>query len=212
MTMNKAIHHEDPAWQQWPWRRGQGHLWGLVGAAGSGKSTAARGLQGAGWLRESFAKPIREAVLLLYPDWDHGHFEHPLKEEVCPWHGVTPRAAMRVVGEHARDMDEEIYVRALAVRLRRLVAHGVERIVVDDVRLPLESCLIRDLGGRIVHLDRPGVTFRQDHVTEMGIDRHPYDVTMTNDEGHDEWVTRWHWLGTNPTELGRDPWHDGARR
>ena len=127
-----AVAETDPAWGQWPWRRGAGHLWCLTGPAGAGKSLAAAALQEGGWRRESFAAAIRATVLALYPGWGAEHFEQPWKELACPRHGIAPRQALRTVGEHARDLDAEIYVRALTQRWGRRVASGFRHGVSED--------------------------------------------------------------------------------
>lgn len=193
-----AAVEEDPAWAQWPWRTGQGHLWCLTGPAGSGKSLAAQALLEGGWQRASFAEPIRATVLALYPGWGAEHFEQPKKEARCPRHGISPRVALRTVGEHARDLDAEIYVRAMAARLRRLVAQGFRHVVIDDLRLPLEARLVRDLGGRVIHIARPGVEYRQDCATEMGGLWETGDATVLNDEGSGAWWARWLTLAGYP--------------
>lgn len=202
---------EDPAWAQWPWRTGQGHLWCLTGPAGVGKSLAAAALQEGCWRRESFAAPIRATVLALYPGWGSAHFEQPLKEQACPRHGIAPRQALRTVGEHARALDAEIYVRAMASRLSRLVAEGYRRVVIDDLRLPLEARLLRDLGGRVIHIERPGVEYRQDCVTEMGGLWQAGDVTLVNDLGASAWWTRWLGLAGYPEGLEDDARSGDAR-
>lgn len=192
---------EDPAWAQWPWRTGQGQLWCLTGPAGCGKSLAAQALVEGGWRREAFAAPIRATVLALYPGWGEGHFEQPLKELACPRHGIAPRMALRTVGEHARALDAEIYVRALARRLLGLVAAGVRNLVIDDLRLPLEARLVRDLGGRVIHIERPWVRYRQDCVTEMGGLWQAGDVNLANSEDGRAWWTRWLTLAGDPEGL-----------
>lgn len=206
-----AAGEADPAWARWPWRTGQGHLWCLTGPAGAGKSLAAKALLEGGWRREAFAEPIRAAVLALYPGWGVGHFEQPLKELKCPRHGIAPRSALRTVGEHARELDAEIYVRAMARRLGRLVDAGFKHVVIDDLRLPLEARLVRDLGGRVIHIARPGVDYRQDCVTEMGGLWQAGDAEVVNRQDAAAWWARWLGLAGYPQRLGLEDealWRD----
>ena len=118
---------------------------------------------------------------------------------------------MRTVGEHARDLDAEIYVRALTQRLGRLVASGFRHVVIDDLRLPLEARLVRDLGGRVIHIARPGVAYRQDCVTEMGGLGQAGDAEVVNRQDIAAWWARWRELGSYPERLGMEDealWRD----
>lgn len=159
-------------------------LIGLSGPKGSGKTTAAHLLvEEFGFRRMSFADPIREAVLELFPEWTAEHFAPGRKDQEDALHNVSPRHAMRVIGEHARRLDPLIYVDALNTRVREAATQdpGV-RIVVDDVRLIDEANMIR-MRGRVVHVERAGVGWSGEHVTEVGIEREDDDLRLQNVAG-----------------------------
>jgi len=187
------------------WRQGQGCLVGLAGPAGAGKTTAARALQAMGFTRLAFADPIKQVLGQLCPGWGEsaGTWEHPAKEQVGRY-GISPRRAMRVLGEGMRAVDPEIWLVAWAREVRVLAARGIEHVVVDDVRFEAEATLLRDLGGGMVHVRRPGMEFRRDHDTEMGVavQSELGDVLLHNQGGTESWARWWRLFG-------EDPWMQG---
>ena len=180
-----------------PWRRGSGCLLGLAGPAGCGKTKAARTLEWRGWERESFAAPLRSLAEQLYPDWatDALIWTHPYKDEISTRYGLSPRHALRTLGEGLRAIDPEIWLMAMSRRLRQRAANGQWWVVIDDVRREEEAALIRDLGGQMVHVLHPTVTWRRDHPTEMGIRCADRDVMILNDGDLESWVGTWQSLG-----------------
>lgn len=157
-------------------------LIGLSGPAGCGKSTAGVALQQRhGAHLVAFADPIREAVLGLYREWSAHSFEHPAKDRPCRTYGVSPRDALRAFGEHARGLEPLIYVHAMARRLEAIERHGrAHLVVITDVRLPAEAALVRERGGWVVHVERPGYAWAGDHPTECGPGCEPEDRRLQN--------------------------------
>lgn len=178
------------------WRSGEACLLGLAGPAGAGKSVAAGVLSREwGFVRVSFAEPIRAMARILYPAWAEQPevFDHPLKELICPEYGVSPRQVLRRLGEGLRTQDEDVWNAALSRRLQALERAGHRLVVVDDVRREAEAALLRSLGGTLIHVRRSGVDFRRDHPTEMGIrvQAAAGDVETDNDGDLGQWVRRW---------------------
>lgn len=160
-------------------------LIGLSGPAGCGKTTVAKLLEERfGFTSMAFADPIRAACRELFQAWGPEHFERPYKESLCPEYGVSPRQAMRVIGEFARQMDPEIYAIHLRERLLHVTASCV---VVHDVRFEAEAEMIRimHLGrrqvvSRVVHIERPGIEWSGAHPSEVGVERGPEDLVLRN--------------------------------
>lgn len=178
-----------------PHRAGRGRLWGLCGPAGAGKTAAARALEGQGFVRLSFAAPIRGLVRKLYAYWSdprEGWFEAPVKDAVNAVYGLSPRQALRIIGEELRAIDPEIWLLALSRAIRETVAAGQLDIVVDDVRLPAEVDLLEDFGAVLFAVERPGVDYRRDHATEMGLmDLDPAPLVMVNHGSAVAWERAW---------------------
>lgn len=143
---------------------------GLTGAAGSGKTTVARHIvETMGGERRPFAGPLKQMLQTFLEDQGAGMamairmVSGDLKEEPTDYlGGRTPRQAMQTLGtEWGRGLSPTLWVDAWR--------HGIERaslqasvdgvpalIVVDDVRFPNEVEAIRQLGGLIIRIDRPG--------------------------------------------------------
>lgn len=178
-----------------PHRAGRGRLWGLCGPAGAGKTAAARALESQGFVRLSFADPIRGLARKLFPAWSdprEGWFEAPVKDAVDAVYGLSPRQALRLIGEELRAIDGEIWLLALSRAIRETVAAGQLDIVVDDVRLPAEVELLEDFGAVLFEVQRPGVDYRRDHATEMGLtDLDPAPLVMVNHHSAVAWERAW---------------------
>lgn len=155
-------------------------LIGLAGPAGVGKTTAAT-LLGAelGYPVFGFADPIREVVFKLFPAWDEWHLSAG-KDRKSPTYGVSPRHAMRVIGDHGRAMQHDLYVRAMARRVDRARGQGAAGVVIHDVRMAVEAHWLREAGGTLIHLQRDGSQFSREHRTECGVSCEQDDVTVRN--------------------------------
>lgn len=160
-------------------------LIGLTGPAGCGKSTAAAALADMGWTRTRFAAPLKAMLAALYAEAGLDaaaaalRIEGGLKEAPCPiLGGRTPRHAMQTLGtEWGRDLiAPALWVRLWERRARALLGEGA-RVVVEDVRFADEAAAVRSLGGLVVALERPGLSCRGDHASEMAV---AADVAVVN--------------------------------
>lgn len=163
------------------------NLIGLTGRAGSGKDEAAKALVAQGWKRDAFADRMRKAVLALDP-WvvDHEGYVYRVSEIVGHYgwdvakreNGEVRRLLQRFGTEAGREIHGvDCWVDAL---LRDW--DGQTPLVVTDVRFDNEAEAIRELGGRIVHITRPGVEpLPGDHASEAGVAVRPTDYLINND-------------------------------
>lgn len=146
---------------------------GLTGPAGSGKDTVRQMLESDhGFSGLAFADPIRSMVseLLSYVDAaEHYAYDRALKEEHVPRLNVSYRELAQTLGtEWGRALfGEDFWVRIAQARIARKVAAGAQRIVVSDVRFANEAKAIRDAGGRIWRITRPGLQPVRAHVSEQ---------------------------------------------
>lgn len=138
---------------------------GLVGPAGCGKSSAAVGLsllKDSGFVRRRFAGPLKGMLLAL--GLTKEHTDGALKETPCDLlGGKTPRWAMQTLGtEWGRQLiTEDLWIRAWRVSL----PEG-SNVVIDDCRFPNEEKAIRELGGKIIRINRPGFVHTVAHESE----------------------------------------------
>jgi hypothetical protein len=165
-------------------------LIGLVGYAGSGKSTAADGLTALmGYKRVKFADPLKEALRAILrcagtdPKVIERMVEGDLKEvpadELC---GRTPRYAMVTLGtEWGRGMiASNFWINLYVTRVERLRYMGHISIVVDDARFPNEFMTIKELGGKLIKVIRPGLVPDLTHESERHVEFAIPDYVVVN--------------------------------
>jgi len=148
---------------------------GFCGPAGAGKSTAAEHLM-LKWhfQRVRFAGPLKAMMLAL--GLDPAQVDGDRKEEpsalLC---GRTPRQAMQWLGtEWGRNLiGEGFWIAAWQAAVERSPpgqpwTEAPKLIVADDVRFANEAKAIRDRGGLVIRIERPGAGSASggDHASE----------------------------------------------
>lgn len=175
---------------------------GLSGYAGVGKDTVAAELmfnRDPEYTRVSFADPIRALALAINPDlqiksneFGYGHFA-----VLDGWHATVP--LKEILKAFGGDWTEAKKVPAVRKFLQGL-GFGVRNvlgedtwidtamrnlpdgpIVVTDCRFPNEAQAIKDAGGFIVRIERPGVTAANAHITDTALDDWDFDGCVVND-------------------------------
>ncbi|MFJ3974858.1 hypothetical protein [Streptomyces sp. NPDC090021] len=165
-------------------------LIGLAGAARSGKDAAARFLvDECGWQRKAFADKVKDFLYTLNPWIDAVETAEgaPLVDEVDR-HGweeakeeseVVRRLLQRCGTEAGRGiLGDHVWVDAL---FRDFESWGPT--VVSDVRFPNEADAIRERGGLVVRIERPGqrpIT-AAGHSSENALGGYLYDDVILND-------------------------------
>lgn len=150
---------------------------GIVGVAGSGKTIVARHLtENYGYSRSRFAEPLKNMLKhglgLTDEEVDGDRKMVPLER----FGGVTPRYMMQTLGT---EWGRRCIYRNLWVDAWREWAVDQEGpLVVDDVRFANEAAVIRELGGTVWRVYRPGVE----------IMRHPSELAM-KDIKEDEFIS-----------------------
>lgn len=71
---------------------------------------------------------------------------------------------------------------------------GPDRLVMTSTRYPNEARAIRDAGGQVWRVERPGFGPINDHQTETGMDDWDYDQVIANDGTLDELAVKVHAL------------------
>lgn len=158
---------------------------GVTGLARSGKDTAAKFLAEAGYTRIAFADPLKEIVANLACEPVSNFHDDILKEQFCPALGTTRRDALQKVGMAMRQLfGDDVWL----TRLRTKAAQGTA-LVVSDVRYENEAKAIRDLGGIVLKLERPGAGLIGDaarHASEQGFSEDLVDCWISNNGSIDE--------------------------
>ena len=165
---------------------------GITGKKGHGKDTVGALFVDNGFERDFFAAPIKEAVkvaLNMSDDQVHGTVD--VKETVDDRYGVTPRWAMQSLGtEWGRTLIHED-VWAIACLSRIETAEDPDWVI-TDTRFINEARIIREHGGIIVKVVRPGANTGEfeDHPSERQIDLIEPDYTILNDGTLEDLETR----------------------
>lgn len=138
-------------------------LIGLAGKMGSGKDTVAALLKMVGYERFAFADELRREVeiakrnddippsclsLQAYEAFDFAPIEEIYAKPTTP----RMRALLQEWGtEYRRSQRDDYWVSIMREKLA-----GADRACISDVRFPNEANLVRELGGRVWVIERPG--------------------------------------------------------
>ncbi len=163
---------------------------GLLGLSGSGKSVIARHLEEINGrpfvLRCRLAGPIK--LMLRAMGLSRNDVDGPGKKEANPLlQGNTPRYAMQTLGtEWGRNtIGKNIWIDILFYTLEH--GRSGDVIIIDDVRFPNEILAIKNKGGVIWRIDRPGLETPQgNHESEFYADKFKTDIILVNDTGLNE--------------------------
>lgn len=182
-------------------------LVGLIGKKRVGKDTFAAVLvEEFGFARVAFADPLKEMALTIDPVIFAGIDDNAAwsPSRLTPavmmdgWERVKDtypeaRRFLQRLGDGVRQFDPEFWLRAGMVQagtLRRGSPEfdGIEwnlgpthPVVITDVRYPNEADAIRDAGGILVRIVRPGVDDGDTHASETALEDYDADVIVEND-------------------------------
>lgn len=183
-------------------------LIGLTGLAGAGKDEAAKALVEDGWRRAAFADRMRTAILALDPWVDYGHElsfpshrslpavevkPYRLSElvEAYGWDRVkrsTPEVRRLLqkfgteAGRHVHGEDCWVDLVLAPWRDNSTFSDLGYDLVVTDVRFENEARAVREAGGLVVHIRRPGLErLPGGHASEDGVAFHHNDLAIVND-------------------------------
>lgn len=155
-------------------------LIGLTGAAGAGKDSAAAVLCSAGWHSVAYADALRIEVAAAWRVdvrllTDRQRKEAP-QPALCVGHGMdadwlryaavhgynlltprSPRWVLQQWGSWRRQQDPQHWIRHVMVWISHELRNGNRNLVVTDVRHENEAQALRQLGGHIVRVHRPGL-------------------------------------------------------
>ena len=169
---------------------------GLAGPIGAGKTALADALGRHGFARLPFAQALRDEVLQKFPRTLRAHLlskderlvfltDREWADRVAQvvWGKADPffRAILQEYGTEVRRADDPGYW----VKRWTATVAGLDRAVADDMRFPNECQAVRDLGGWLVRVERPGHARGDPHLSEQALI---------------EWVD-WDWVVKNDGDL-----------
>lgn len=165
---------------------------GLAGAAGCGKSTVAEHLR----IKHKFfdvalADPLYDMVAAMTGMLKDDLKRRDQKEAPIDWVGKSPRQLLQLLGtEFGRSiLGDDIWIRRLmrsidatTDAMGRYWGRPVDcHFAVADVRFDNEAAAIRDRGGQVWLVERPGqAQIAGSHSSEAGVDSNLIDRVIVN--------------------------------
>lgn len=155
----------------------------FTGLPRSGKDSAADWLILHGYVRLRFADPLKEAAAILLGRTvaecnGDGGFD---REAVMSEWGFSMRDFLQRFGTEAmrNNFGQDFWLKHMRRRLESLPPyHGCTRAaVITDCRFDNEAALVRELGGIVVEIRRPGLV-PSAHVSDKGVEP---DIVLDND-------------------------------
>lgn len=168
---------------------------GITGLAGSGKDTLAEMLinmstesdiSNLSGYHYSFADPVKKVASVMFGVPEHMFYDRDLKETINIFWGISPRKMAQLVGtDMARNcFNDQIWIMRAKAEMKSIALNmpHVEFIVIPDVRFDNEADFIREMDGKLIHIDRPNqkVIEESDHESENGITFKKGDVEFVN--------------------------------
>lgn len=166
---------------------------GLCGYARAGKDEAAKALVEIGFERVAFADKLRDFLYVLNP-LVSGTTEMPVWLDYVidrygwdgyketPWGQNIRELLQRLGTECGRELiGDNVWVDAALNK-----CSPFDNYVVTDCRFPNEAQAIKDRGGVIVRIKRPGVGPANSHASETSLDDWPFDAYVNNDSTIDQ--------------------------
>ena len=168
----------------------------VSGRLQSGKDTVANYLiREYGFIRYSFAEPIKQACCLIF-GWTRESMEDPvLKEQIDPRWGITRRQALQTMGTEWGQYDlmkisptfasvtgRKLWARSCLERVRA-EQNDNARIVISDLRFPHEAEELRTNNAnlwRVVRGAAPDI--HSSHPSEAEVCQVEVDRTLDNNE------------------------------
>jgi len=137
---------------------------GIIGKAWSGKSTVALMLKKYGFVKYSFATPLKVAVVDLF--------------------GIsklTNRRLLQSVGTALRSVDPYVFVNKAISKIKQ--TNPETPIVIDDVRFKNEAEALRNLNFLLIRINRPCIRdpTAEGHQSETEQDFIVADIEIVND-------------------------------
>lgn len=157
-------------------------LIGLKGKKLSGKDTTGKILaKEFGFTTIAFAEPLKQAAMIIFDLSEDQVHDQALKEQVDPRWGLSPRRILQVMGtEVGRQLCPNIWVERAMMRVQK---EPKTNWVITDLRFVNEAEAIKEAGGIVVEVQRPGAGTgnNEQHVSEQEQDHIKPDYIISND-------------------------------
>lgn len=152
----------------------------LSGYARSGKDTVARMIKSLDPSIEifGFSYPLKQVAEILTGIHANRWNEQGLKEKIIPGFDITGREFLQRLGTEAmrNNFHKDVWVKALFSRYKQ-----ASKWVITDCRFRNEAEWVKQFGGKVVRVIRPGVNPVNAHPSETELDNWDFDAHIIND-------------------------------
>ena len=175
----------------------------LTGLPRTGKDTMAQHLMDHyGYVRKSFADPLKVAasVLLNRPLSQCQGLDGFDREAVMPEWGFSMRWFLQRLGTECLryQISADFWVTRMSLELTTLDGRVPDstsqeppselKVVITDCRFFNELLMVRNLGGTLIEIRRPGIV-GSDHLSDKGLPESAVDLVVTNKGSLVEFLT-----------------------
>ncbi len=180
---------------------------GFVGFIGGGKGTVGQILERKGFVKDSFAAPVKDAVSVIF-GWERelleGETEKSRVFRETPdifWserfgEPFSPRKALQLMGTEA---GRNVFHKDLwALSFLRRVQSETRNVIVTDVRFPNEIDIICKTGGRVFHIQRGELPFYFYGARRVNFEYNfqvPVEEQTYTQDGKSVHYSEWAWIG-----------------
>ena len=174
----------------------------ISGKANSGKNTLTsiiyeelsktHSIQGCDFKNMAFADPIKEMVLMMYPQAQRHHLfgESVFRSSFIPGSNVTYRQALLDIGKLGRNHDNNLWVSNLKYRLKEYNEKQIKNnsssiIIISDLRFINEVDYLENEGFYLVRLKRKNNQLKINDISEKEQDSIPdskFNTIISNDQ------------------------------
>ncbi len=139
-----------------------------------------------------------QKALAQCPKWPHFISEHQEIQDRFGQTAVTVRRILQWWGtEYRRDQDPDYWTKAWGSKVEQYDVDNMY-VLVDDVRFSNELNVIKEHGGLIVKIERPGFDGANNHASETSLDDYDaWDGNILNDGTLDEFKAKAEVLGAS---------------
>lgn len=146
--------------------------------------------------KQTFAKPIKDVLKVMLNFSDAQLYDQDYKEKIDEKWGATPRNCMQSLGDLLEEdfpkrfpaimkatNNQRIVVTILKQFLLSKLLKDKTNIIISDVRRSDEAAMIKDLGGILIKIERPGFSNLGDaktHISEREISKIKADFVIEN--------------------------------
>lgn len=161
---------------------------GITGKINSGKSLCSHLIQlkHANFIEYSVSEPLKQIATIFGFEHQEVYGTQAQKQTINDFWGISGRTFLQTFGTNiCREVLPQHMPSMSSVwcqLLRKKIGDTTTNIIIPDVRFKNEADIIKELGGWIIHVDRPGNnSYQSSHKSETEMTSIPPDFTINND-------------------------------